>query len=436
MFNAFRIHRRRRGLSQRHRDPWPLDDLAPGEVCQARRVLLGQLQGRARRHRQGQILRRSRSWAASMSPATSSRPPIRVQGRRRGACHRQRPERNRATVAIPNTCACPRMDHRPAQRTDAAREHDPRHRGLHRGARLAAHGRQPARRRTSARSRSPARPVASARSRSTSSRAPASRCTRSAASPNTPTTCARSAPARSPRPRRAGDAAADGHGALRRRPGQRGGADAGRPARADRGLRQRRQRGPGRSAALPTTVMPFIIRGVSLLGIASAGTARDIREEVWQHLASDWKPRTWIASARAKWPGNSCPTSSRRCSPAARFGRTLVMLLTQRVDRRLRCASSGRPLQSIRPREGELHMARILIVDDSPSQLMGIRRIVEKLGHEALTAEDGAAGVEVGQARAARPDPDGRGDAQPQRLPGDAHDQQASRTPRTSRSCW
>ena len=40
-------------------------------------------------------------------------------------------------------------------------------------------------------------------------------------------------------------------------------------------------------------------------------------------------------------------------------------------------------------------MARILIVDDSPSQLLGIKRIVEKLGHEALTAEDGAAGVEV-----------------------------------------
>ncbi|GHA71548.1 twitching motility response regulator PilH [Cognatilysobacter bugurensis] len=40
-------------------------------------------------------------------------------------------------------------------------------------------------------------------------------------------------------------------------------------------------------------------------------------------------------------------------------------------------------------------MARILIVDDSPSQLMGIRRLVEKLGHEAVTAEDGAAGVEA-----------------------------------------
>ena len=40
-------------------------------------------------------------------------------------------------------------------------------------------------------------------------------------------------------------------------------------------------------------------------------------------------------------------------------------------------------------------MARILIVDDSPSQLMGIQRIVEKLGHEIFTATDGAAGVEV-----------------------------------------
>jgi twitching motility two-component system response regulator PilH len=47
-------------------------------------------------------------------------------------------------------------------------------------------------------------------------------------------------------------------------------------------------------------------------------------------------------------------------------------------------------------------MARILIVDDSPSQLLGIKRIVEKLGHETLTAEDGAAGVEV--AKREKPD--------------------------------
>ena len=47
-------------------------------------------------------------------------------------------------------------------------------------------------------------------------------------------------------------------------------------------------------------------------------------------------------------------------------------------------------------------MARILIVDDSPSQLLGMKRIVEKLGHEAITAEDGAAGVEA--AKASLPD--------------------------------
>jgi twitching motility two-component system response regulator PilH len=40
-------------------------------------------------------------------------------------------------------------------------------------------------------------------------------------------------------------------------------------------------------------------------------------------------------------------------------------------------------------------MARVLIVDDSPSQLLGLQRVVEKLGHQVLTAEDGAAGVEA-----------------------------------------
>lgn len=41
---------------------------------------------------------------------------------------------------------------------------------------------------------------------------------------------------------------------------------------------------------LATTVMPFILRGISLLGISSVSTVRNIRDEVWAHLASDWKP--------------------------------------------------------------------------------------------------------------------------------------------------
>jgi len=40
-----------------------------------------------------------------------------------------------------------------------------------------------------------------------------------------------------------------------------------------------------------TTVMPFILRGVSLLGIDSVNAAMDVRKLVWQRLATDLKPR-------------------------------------------------------------------------------------------------------------------------------------------------
>ena len=38
------------------------------------------------------------------------------------------------------------------------------------------------------------------------------------------------------------------------------------------------------------TVMPHIIRGVSILGIASAGTDIGIRRELWRRLGGEWKP--------------------------------------------------------------------------------------------------------------------------------------------------
>lgn len=43
-------------------------------------------------------------------------------------------------------------------------------------------------------------------------------------------------------------------------------------------------------AELHTTVMPFILRAVKLLGIDSAACAMDRRKEVWRHLALDMKP--------------------------------------------------------------------------------------------------------------------------------------------------
>jgi acrylyl-CoA reductase (NADPH) len=43
-------------------------------------------------------------------------------------------------------------------------------------------------------------------------------------------------------------------------------------------------------AELHTTVMPFILRGVKLLGIDSAMASRARREEAWRRLAGDLRP--------------------------------------------------------------------------------------------------------------------------------------------------
>lgn len=45
------------------------------------------------------------------------------------------------------------------------------------------------------------------------------------------------------------------------------------------------------SHTLSTTVMPFILRGVSLLGVDSVNAAMAVRNQVWQRLATDLKPR-------------------------------------------------------------------------------------------------------------------------------------------------
>ncbi len=41
---------------------------------------------------------------------------------------------------------------------------------------------------------------------------------------------------------------------------------------------------------LETTVLPFILRGVSLLGIESVEAPTELRREVWGRLATDWRP--------------------------------------------------------------------------------------------------------------------------------------------------
>ncbi len=77
---------------------------------------------------------------------------------------------------------------------------------------------------------------------------------------------------------------------------------------------------------LHTTVMPFILRGVSLLGIASAGTAYGIRREIWQRLAGPWKPETLDRITTREIMLEELPTVFDTMLAGGSFGRTVVRI--------------------------------------------------------------------------------------------------------------
>jgi len=78
------------------------------------------------------------------------------------------------------------------------------------------------------------------------------------------------------------------------------------------------------TAGLDMTVMPFIIRGVSLVGVASAGTSRAIRDDIWRHLADDWKPDRLDAICTREITLEGLPEVFRTMLSGGSFGRTLV----------------------------------------------------------------------------------------------------------------
>ncbi len=47
--------------------------------------------------------------------------------------------------------------------------------------------------------------------------------------------------------------------------------------------------GMAASPEFAANVYPFILRGANLLGVDSAHLPLDVREEMWTHLASDWR---------------------------------------------------------------------------------------------------------------------------------------------------
>lgn len=76
--------------------------------------------------------------------------------------------------------------------------------------------------------------------------------------------------------------------------------------------------------ALETTVMPFILRAVCLLGINSVETPRDLRLAVWRRLGADLKPRHLDDIAGDSIPFDALPERFAAYLEGTVTGRTVV----------------------------------------------------------------------------------------------------------------
>ncbi len=80
------------------------------------------------------------------------------------------------------------------------------------------------------------------------------------------------------------------------------------------------------SPSLETTVIPFILRGVCLLGINSTDTPRDLRLAVWARIASDLKPRHLDRIGGEIIEFDALPDSFQRYLDGTVTGRTVVKI--------------------------------------------------------------------------------------------------------------
>jgi NADPH2:quinone reductase len=80
------------------------------------------------------------------------------------------------------------------------------------------------------------------------------------------------------------------------------------------------------SADLKTTVIPFIIRGINLLGINSAAQKRPMRLTVWGRIGSDLKPRHLDTIAARTIPFAELPNAFAAYLEGTVIGRTVVKI--------------------------------------------------------------------------------------------------------------
>jgi acrylyl-CoA reductase (NADPH) len=83
-------------------------------------------------------------------------------------------------------------------------------------------------------------------------------------------------------------------------------------------------------AELAMSLMPFLLRGVNLLGVNSAATKRTRRLAVWQRLATDLAPRHLDAIVTRTIPLAELPTAFDSLIHGTHTGRTLVRIHEER----------------------------------------------------------------------------------------------------------
>lgn len=84
--------------------------------------------------------------------------------------------------------------------------------------------------------------------------------------------------------------------------------------------------GNASGATLATTVFPFILRGVSLIGINSMATPMPLRREVWHRLASELKPQALDTIAAHEIPFTELATAFTALMDNTARGRTVVRI--------------------------------------------------------------------------------------------------------------
>jgi acrylyl-CoA reductase (NADPH) len=81
--------------------------------------------------------------------------------------------------------------------------------------------------------------------------------------------------------------------------------------------------------ALNTTVMPFILRGVSLIGVDSAATEMPLRREIWRRLGTDLYPGT-LGQVAHRVPFEQLPDTFSPLLQGNSIGRTVIQFASAR----------------------------------------------------------------------------------------------------------